>query len=169
MTVLEILTYRSGWEHVRRKMHPWWQWDKTDMRVRDICTFVKSPRGLEFGPCVIWGVGSWDPLVRQKWRQIWKRCLCWRRLHNIDPALQYLHKTAQYAEWGAYNICACPYLCTYNHMLDSRGGEEGFGGRQEFRRTDLGRWVLPSGVLAGPQGYRGDPAPGFHPLQMANR
>ena len=131
-----------------------WQFDKTDMRVQDICTFVKSPRGLEFGPCVIWGVGSWDPLVRQKWRQIWKRCLCWRRLHNIDPALQYLHMTAQYAEWGGYNICTCPYLCTYNHMLDSRGGEEGFGGRQEFRRTDLGRWVLPSGVLAGPQGYR---------------
>ena len=38
------------------------------------------------------------------------------------PALQYLHKTAQYAEWGSYNICACPpYLCTYNHMFGAGG------------------------------------------------
>ena len=81
------------------------------------------------------------------------------------PTVQYLHKTAQYAEWGGYNICTCPYLCTYNHMLDSRGGEEGFGGRQEFRRTDLGRWVLPSGVLAGPQGYI-DTAQGYRPTMV---
>ena len=38
------------------------------------------------------------------------------------PALQYLHKTAQYAEWGSYNICACPPLSVYLQSYVWRGG-----------------------------------------------
>ena len=129
-----------------------------------ICTFVKSPRGLEFGPCVIWGVGSWDPLARQKWRQIWKRCLCWRRLHNIDPALQYLHKTAQYAEWGGYNICTCPYLCTYNHMLDSRRERRDLAGDKS---SDERIWVAECCRVVYWRGTKDiDPAQGYRPTRV---
>ena len=57
------------------------------------------------------------------------------------PALQYLHKTAQYAEWGSYNICACPpYLCTYNHMF----GAGGFGGRADKSSNGFGSLLCPS-------------------------
>ena len=94
------------------------------MRVQDMCTFVKSPRGLEFGPCVIWGVGSWDPLVRQKWRQIWKRCLCWRRLHNIDPALQYnIYTRRLNMRSGVDTIFAHAPICVLTIICWTRAGE----------------------------------------------
>ena len=53
------------------------------------------------------------------------------------PALQYLHKTAQYAEWGSYNICACPPLSVYLQSYVWRGGD--LAGEQTRAATDLGR------------------------------
>ena len=132
-----------------------WQFDKTDMSVQDMY-FCEIPTWTW-----IWAVrhlGSWElgpPSASEMAADLETLpMLTQTPQYRSCPTVQYLHKTAQYAEWGGYNICTCPYLCTYNHMLDSRGGEQGFGGRQEFRRTDLGRWVLPSGVLAGHQEYR---------------
>ena len=70
------------------------------------------------------------------------------------PALQYLHKTAQYAEWGSYNICACPPLSVYLQSYVWRGGD--LAGEQTRAATDLGR----CSVLRQDMGRHSAPAGG---------
>ena len=86
--------------------------------------------------------GSWDPLVRQKWRQIWKCCL--RRLHNIYPALQYLHKTAQYMRSGVHTIfahappiCVLTIICWAGRGRDLAGGADSSNGFGSGRASSL--------------------------------
>ena len=67
------------------------------------------------------GVGSWDPLVRQKWRQIWKLRLRRCRLHDI--LLYNIYTRRLNMPSGVHTIFAhAPlYLCTYNHMFGAGG------------------------------------------------
>ena len=85
------------------------------------CTFVELPRGVEVNLGRA-SFGSWDPLVRQKWRRIWKCCLAPQYIH---PALQYLHKTAaQYMRSGVHTIFAHapPSVYLQSYVEAGRGG-----------------------------------------------
>ena len=86
------------------------------------------------------GVGSWDPLVRQKWRQIWKLRLRRCRLHNI--LLYNIYTRRLNMPSGVHTIFAhAPlYLCTYNHMF----GAGGFGGRADKSSNGFGSLLCPS-------------------------
>ena len=81
------------------------------------------------------GVGSWDPLVRQKWRQIWKLRLRRRRFHNI---LLYNIYTRRFnMPSGVHTIFAhAPSICVLTIICLARGD---LAGEQTRAATDLGR------------------------------
>ena len=111
------------------------------------------------------GVGSWDPLVRQKWRQIWKCCL----LHNIYILLFNIYTRR-------LNICGVGFI-QYLHMPPSvylqsyvqRGGRRIWREETlELRRIWVGAPPLSFSSSSSSSVLRQDigrhPAPGTHLL-----
>ena len=110
------------------------------------------------------GVGGWDPLVRQKWRQIWKCCL----LHNIYILLFNIYRRR-------LNICGVGFI-QYLHMPPSVYLQSYVqrGGRRIWREETLELrriWVgapLVHELPCPSAGYRSPPCT-WHPPPAASR